>query len=325
MNLSHTLHNNFLNGLLLSIFLTLTTLGFSQDYTTKFYNINGNEVPKNQAYFVQIGTIPSGKDHFVGKVIEKYVSSKKIKAKKTFNEVGMQTGVGVEYYPNAQIREKYQLRNGHVYGGYIAWYPNGQKESEREYVEYSASNNVNYLTYNHWDSLGNQKVKDGMGEVIEYYNNYALAAKGRIYKGMRSGTWKGFYKNGNTFYVEKYKNGELIKGTSTLLDSTKYQYTIISQPPSPVKGFPKYYEKMTKALRYPKSAKKIDLQGAVHVAYTINEVGQVIDFYVAKSLSPDCDTEALRLFQEVQVEWIPGTSRGNPKQYVMMLPVTFKL
>jgi len=310
---------------LLMLCLFIHASGLAQQYTTKFYDLAGNEVPKDQAYYVAAGKIPTDGDYFVGKVVEKFVSNKKIKAKKTYDETGMQTGIGVEYFKNGQVKEKYQLKHGYVFGGYVSWYPNGQKELERQYTDYSSLTEINYLTYNFWDSLGNQLVKDGTGNLVEHYADFGVAAKGRVYKGMRSGTWKGYYTNGNSFYVEKYKNGELTQGNSTQLDSTKYRYTKINAFPAPVTGFEKYYEKLTKEMNYPKSAKKIGLQGSVHLAYTISKEGLVTDFYVVKSLSKECDQEALRIFREVTIEWNAGTSRGNPKSFVMVLPVSFKL
>lgn len=310
---------------LLSIGLFIGISGFAQQYSTKYYNQKGSEVLKSDAYYAAIGTIPTDKGYFVGKVVEKYVSNNKIKAKKTFDKTGKQIGVGTEYFENGRVKEKYQLKNGHVFGGYVSWYPNGQKELEREYTAYSTATEINHKTYNFWDSLGNQLVKDGSGNLTEYYSDFSIAGKGKIYKGMRSGVWKGYYPNGNLFYIEKYKNGELVNGKSTLRDSTKLNYTQINTLPAPKIGFPKYYQKLTKEMKYPKSAKKIGLQGTVHIAYTINESGQVVDRYILKSLSSDCDLEALRIFKEVAVEWIPGTSRGNPKSFILTLPVSFKL
>ncbi|MEO9967381.1 MAG: TonB family protein [Reichenbachiella sp.] len=306
-------------------FLTLSVSLQAQPYATKYYDANGKEVVKEQAYYVAIGTIPGGKNYFVGKVVEKYVSNKKIKAKRTYDQTGKPTGVTTEYFENGQMKEKYQLKNGYVFGGYVSWYPNGQKELEREYTAYSNATEINHRTYNHWDSLGNQLAKDGTGALVEYHTDYTVAANGKIYKGNRSGTWKGYYPNGNTFYTEKYKNGELISGKSILTDSSEYSYTQINQLPAPKIGFAEYYKRLTKAMRYPKSAKKIGLQGTVHIAYTVSDSGQIADYYVLKSLSEDCDNEALRMFEEVPVEWIAGTSRGNPKSYILTLPVSFKL
>lgn len=310
---------------LIFCFLLIQQTTLAQSTTTKYYDIQGQEVEKDQAYYFAMGHIPAGKNYYVGKVTEKYVSSNKPKAKKTFDDSGMQIDVGVEYYENGQVREKYQLKNGHIFGGYVLWYPNGVKALEREYTGYSSATGLNHKTYNAWDSLGNQTVKDGMGELVEYYSNMALSAHGRIHKGMRSGIWKGYYPNGNRLYTEKYKGGELVSGTSTTLDSAKFNYTQITTLPSPKMGFPKYYEKLTKEMKYPKSAKKLGLQGSVQIAYTVDKNGQIVDHYIFKSLSPDCDQEAIRIFEETPVEWNPGTSRGNPQSFVLSLPVSFKL
>lgn len=297
----------------------------AQSNQTLYYNKAGQATDKRTAYYSATGSIPSSKNFFVGKVIEKFISNGKTKAKKTYDKSGQQTGIGVEYYESGQVKEKYQLKNGHVFGGYVFWYPNGTKALEREYTGYSTATEINHRTYNAWDSLGNQTVKDGMGNLIEYYEDLSISAKGKIYKGMRSGTWKGYYPNGNSFYTEKYKGGELVSGSSTKLDSTKHTYTQINILPSPSIGFPKYYEKLTKEMKYPKSAKKIGLQGTVQIAYTVDKNGQIADYDIIKGLSPDCDMEALRIFEETPVEWNVGTSRGNPQSFILSLPVSFKL
>lgn len=309
----------------LLVFFYIQSSCFAQPLVTKYYDLSGNEVEQYQAYYFAEGHIPTGKTHFVGKVTEKFISNKRTKAKKNFDASGKQTEVGVEYYENGQLREKYQLKNGHVFGGYVLWYPNGVKALEREYTAYSTSTEINYITYNFWDSLGNQLVIDGTGELVEYYDNFNISANGKVYKGKRSGTWKGYYANGNLFYIEKYKGGELINGKSTKLDSTKYSYTQINILPSPKIGFVKYYENLSKEMKYPKSAKKIGLQGTVLIAYTLDQKGKVSDHYIIKSLNEACDQEALRIFGETSVEWNPGTSRGNPQSYVLSLPVSFKL
>ncbi|MEP3389244.1 MAG: TonB family protein [Reichenbachiella sp.] len=297
----------------------------AQPTQTLYFDKAGQPVDQSIAYYSATGVIPNNKNYFIGKVTEKFTSNGKTKAKRTYDESGQQIGIGVEYYENGQVKEKYQLKNGHIFGGYVFWYPNGVKALEREYTGYSTATEINHRTYNAWDSLGNQLVIDGMGNLIEYHADLSISAKGKIYKGMRSGIWKGYYPNGNSFYTEKYKGGELISGTSTKLDSSKHSYTQINTLPSPTIGFPKYYEKLTKEMKYPKSAKKIGLQGTVHIAYTIDKNGRVADYYIIKGLSPDCNQEALRIFEATTVEWVPGTSRGNPQSFILSLPVSFKL
>ena len=305
--------------------LFIHSVCIAQPSRTLYFDEAGNPVDQKTAYYSATGSMPAGKNYFVGKITEKFMSNGKTKAKKTYDKSGQQTGIGIEYYESGQLKEKYQLKNGHIFGGYVFWYPNGVKALEREYTGYSTSTEINHRTYNAWDSLGNQVVKDGMGNLVEFYYDLSISAKGKIYKGMRSGTWKGYYPNGNLFYTEKYKGGELVSGSSIKLDSSKHNYTQINVLPTPEIGFPKYYEKLTKEMKYPKSAKKIGLQGTVHIVYTINKNGQVSDYYIIKGLSADCDQEALRIFRETPVEWIPGTSRGNPQSFILSLPVSFKL
>lgn len=55
-------------------------------------------------------------------------------------------------------------------------------------------------------------------------------------------------------------------------------------------------------LRYPEEAKKERIEGTVHLKYTINYLGKVIDAKVISGLGSGCDEEAVRLVKLLKFE-----------------------
>ena len=75
-------------------------------------------------------------------------------------------------------------------------------------------------------------------------------------------------------------------------------------------------------IKYPESARVKQLSGMVLVNATVNIDGSVSDPKVAKSLSPECDAEALR---EVALlsGWQPAMRLKRPLPVLVQLPVPF--
>ena len=52
---------------------------------------------------------------------------------------------------------------------------------------------------------------------------------------------------------------------------------------------------ISKNLKYPKAAKRDKVEGKVRLAFNVNDKGSVDDVKVIRSLSPECDEEAIRV------------------------------
>lgn len=79
-----------------------------------------------------------------------------------------------------------------------------------------------------------------------------------------------------------------------------------------------------KNLKYPVAAKKAKLEGKVLITFVVDKTGRVADAKVTKSLSPECDTEALRVVQHMPA-WAPGEKEGKPVSIHFTLPIQFEL
>lgn len=77
-------------------------------------------------------------------------------------------------------------------------------------------------------------------------------------------------------------------------------------------------------LRYPSIAQRTGTQGNVFVSFIIGADGNVMDAKVIKSLSKECDAEALRVIS-MMPSWNPGIQAGIPVMVRMVLPIKFQL
>ena len=75
-------------------------------------------------------------------------------------------------------------------------------------------------------------------------------------------------------------------------------------------------------IKYPDAARAKQLSGIVLVTATVNANGSVTNPVVAKSLSPECDAEALRVVP-LLTGWQPAMRKGRPLPVLIQLPVPF--
>ncbi|MDE6158396.1 MAG: energy transducer TonB, partial [Muribaculaceae bacterium] len=77
-------------------------------------------------------------------------------------------------------------------------------------------------------------------------------------------------------------------------------------------------------IKYPEAAVKAGVEGAVVVSFNVNADGTISDEKVLKSVSPECDAEALRVVRGM-VKWKPAISDGKPVSCQFALPINFRL
>lgn len=75
---------------------------------------------------------------------------------------------------------------------------------------------------------------------------------------------------------------------------------------------------------YPTSARERKIEGRVVVTFVIRKDGTINDLWVARSVDPDLDREALRVIS-ASPNWIPGTINGEPVNVRYSIPVNFRL
>ena len=75
-------------------------------------------------------------------------------------------------------------------------------------------------------------------------------------------------------------------------------------------------------LKYPEAARVKSITGNVLLNATMGSDGRLSDFKVARSLSPECDAEALRV-AALLPPWQPAIRLGVPLPVAVQLPVPF--
>lgn len=81
-------------------------------------------------------------------------------------------------------------------------------------------------------------------------------------------------------------------------------------------------EYLSQQLQLPESAIRDNINGRVVVRFRISASGEIADIQVLRSLSPDCDQEAIRVVKGMP-KWIPGRQNGKPVDTFFNLPIRF--
>lgn len=81
---------------------------------------------------------------------------------------------------------------------------------------------------------------------------------------------------------------------------------------------------LAKNMRYPQEARRAGLEGVVHVSFIVGRNGLITDIEIVKSLSKECDAEALTVVR-MMPRWKPAYQNGVPVRSRLVLPLRFKL
>ncbi len=77
-------------------------------------------------------------------------------------------------------------------------------------------------------------------------------------------------------------------------------------------------------LRYPREGLSQGIEGMCVIRFVISKTGSVINPTAVRSLSPECDAEAIRMLK-LMPSWTPGKTKGNPVEVYYTLPIIFKI
>jgi periplasmic protein TonB len=81
---------------------------------------------------------------------------------------------------------------------------------------------------------------------------------------------------------------------------------------------------ISRNIKYPEKARADSTVGQVIVQFVVDEKGNVIAPKILKSLSPECDTEVIRVLLKMP-SWHPGKIKGKKVKSLFTLPVRFSL
>ena len=75
-------------------------------------------------------------------------------------------------------------------------------------------------------------------------------------------------------------------------------------------------------IKYPKEAKKANIEGTVKVHFVIDTDGKISDAHVYQGVHPLLDAEAVRVVMK-SPKWKPGVKDGKPVRVSYTMPVVF--
>jgi protein TonB len=101
-------------------------------------------------------------------------------------------------------------------------------------------------------------------------------------------------------------------------------FTVVEQQAMFPGGMEALSKFLYKNIRYPSSARRMGVNGKAFVQFVVDKEGNISDVSIVKSLSPDCDAEAIRLIK-LMPPWKAAKQNGRAVKSKFVLPLTFKL
>lgn len=122
-------------------------------------------------------------------------------------------------------------------------------------------------------------------------------------------------------------NGRIMQVRKDTVGQKKLEqkvFKVIEQMPSFPGGLYYLMNYLSENLHYPLEAQKKGIQGRVVVSFVVETDGQLSNFNVAQSVSPELDAEALRVVKNMP-RWVPGKQDGKGIRVKYNVPISFKL
>lgn len=124
--------------------------------------------------------------------------------------------------------------------------------------------------------------------------------------------------------VIKVTPGEGPKQKAITEDNTVHDFVSLEVQPFFPGGIDKFYNYLSKAIRYPGPAQENEIQGKVFVSFIIETNGTLTDLKVDRKLGFGTDEEALRVLK-ASPKWIPGIQNGRAVRVRYNIPISFSL
>ena len=250
------------------------------------------------------------------------------------DSLGRWQGPVEDYYLGGAIQMKGSYTDNLQNGIFLYYNPDSTYSSAGRYVddyrvgrweEFAANNQLKRVEYvtdlsrtvEVYGPNGEQQVANGEGTEKAYWPNGELKTEGDYFRGLKTGTWSGYYDSGKIYYKEEWQAGRLKQGISFDTLGNRYEYNGLSELPTPVGGFDALQQHFLLAQRGFTAE-----SGTVKLYFGVQVNGTLTDIVVAESVSPAADRLAKQLLL-TGPEWLPGVLRGQQavaRQAVVEVP-----
>jgi TonB family protein len=163
------------------------------------------------------------------------------------------------------------------------------------------------------------------GPYKAYHDNGKLKRKGYFISNKKNGEMSTWYDNGQMRRKDFYVLDSLITGhcyTATGQDTAWFPYY---SDFSYGKGIRELYKLIGRNIKYPKTARKKEIEGEVRVQFIIQKDGAMTSLRLNRSVNEELDNEAIRVLRIIPARWHPTMIDGEPESGYAILPVVFKL
>lgn len=227
-------------------------------------------------------------------------------------------GIFTSYFENGVRKSEINYDKGKPVGDELFYYPNGNL-----YYKSRLDSSGYWVTSEVRDSTGRELVKNGNGKAVFYNEDFKkVASVGPIVNGLHDGEWEA--SNDTMRWVCLYVKGKGTSGKSFDLKGNVHEFQQAATEPKFDGGVDAFNGFLVKHIRYPKIAKKNDVQGKVFLSFIIERDGRVVDIKVIRGIGSGCDEEAVRVLK-LMPNWTPGYQFGVPVRVQYSLPISFSL
>jgi TonB family protein len=194
------------------------------------------------------------------------------------------------------------------------------------------------------DSCLSLFAKSGKGSLTTRYfrkcdNGYRISdfvdnvlteqgTSGLLFPLIRGGLWRRYDESTGKLLMEGiYKDNQAVTSRYWLNDSAFIDDVFLSvdKEPEYEAGMFSLLKYVSDSTRYPESARKMKITGRVLVGFVVRKDGSVSDLHFVKRVSPDLDSEALRVVSSLPGKWKPGEIENKRVNVVLAIPVIFRL
>ncbi len=280
---------------------------------TTFYDSTWKETPKENAVFYRSGKIDVH-GNFHGAVKDYYLNGQ-IQMKGSYDR-NVENGLFFYYNEDGTYATYGKYLNGYKIGNWIYYNEHGIKMYEITYTE------SDELITNSWNIHGVPELIGGEGTMNFYFPDGKISEKGNLVQGKKTGIWEGFYRNGDLYFTEIYKDGKLVKGRSYNKTGDQFAYNQTAESPTVYGGVEVWNQYLDAELKYPEQARKSGFSGRSVVKATIDENGLLIGIETLRKIGFGCDEEAIRVIKNWK-KFVPGKIRGQFATKDLYLSIDF--
>ena len=313
------------SALLISTFLQLFAFSQTKDVKSTFVDAEFQEVSNPTSATAKEERWQEG-SVWKAKVLDLY--SNAVLAEYSFADSTRKFKQGVAtYYGGNHKRigqETYVM--GIKQGPFAAWQLDGTPRIKGHYKQDKMVDTIEMF-----NTDGKRKAlfylnDQGIGNGQEFFTKAGVTGEGKVLDGKQDGLWiykdKAGRKVMEVTYNEKGIEKETCFGPNGEPNSGQ---ECASDKPAEFPGGSAGWERyLQKNLKYPKSARKEETQGAVTVKFNVAADGTLSNIRVMNSPHPDLGAEAVRVFEK-SPNWIPAKEANKIVPYTHIQTITFRL